>query len=224
MKKILLLVCLVGMSMTAFAQEEKPETSKPASPQMSALMTASSLAKYGYANSSPTALIEAARIFVSIQVQDSNVEKTTEQKEVVTQKETKVSFDPAKLLADAREYAGKDKTILALVKSVEGELSEGTSRGAVGGPCYTKDRVLAKEYTDYAVKFWANELAEVCLSGDGDTDLDLYVYDSNGNLIGSDTDYTDDCVVRWVPAWTGTFVIRVVNRGMVYNNFVLWTN
>ncbi len=224
MKKILLLVCLVGMSMTAFAQEEKPETSKPASPQMSALMTASSLAKYGYANSSPTALIEAARIFASIQVQDSNVEKTTEQKEVVTQKETKVSFDPAKLLADAREYAGKDKTILALVKSVEGELSEGTSRGAVGGPCYTKDRVLAKEYTDYAVKFWANELAEVCLSGDGDTDLDLYVYDSNGNLIGSDTDYTDDCVVRWVPAWTGTFVIRVVNRGMVYNNFVLWTN
>lgn len=224
MKKILLLVCLVGMSMTAFAQEEKPETSKPASPQMSALMTASSLAKYGYANSSPTALIEAARIFASIQVQDSNVEKTTEQKEVVTQKETKVSFDPAKLLADAKEYAGKDKTILALVKSVEGELSEGTSRGAVGGPCYTKDRVLAKEYTDYAVKFWANELAEVCLSGDGDTDLDLYVYDSNGNLIGSDTDYTDDCVVRWVPAWTGTFVIRVVNRGMVYNNFVLWTN
>ena len=86
MKKILLLVCLVGMSMTAFAQEEKPETSKPASPQMSALMTASSLAKYGYANSSPTALIEAARIFASIQVQDSNVEKTTEQKEVVTQK------------------------------------------------------------------------------------------------------------------------------------------
>lgn len=224
MKKILLLVCLVGMSMTAFAQEEKPETSKPASPQMSALMTASSLAKYGYANSSPTALIEAARIFASIQVQDSNVEKTTEQKEVVTQKETKVSFDPAKLLADAKEYAGKDKTILALVKSVEGELSEGTSRGAVGGPCYTKDRVLAKEYTDYAVKFWANELAEVCLSGDGDTDLDLYVYDSNGNLIGSDTDYTDDCVVRWVPAWTGTFVIRVVNRGMVYNNFALWTN
>lgn len=224
MKKVLLLICLVGMSMSAFAQEEKPEASKPASPQMSALMTASSLAKYGYANSSPTALIEAARIFASIQVQDSNVEKTSENKDAPTVKETKVSFDPAKLLADAREYAGKDKTILALVKSVESELLEGTSRGAVGGPCYTKDRVLAKDYTDYAVKFWANELAEVCLSGDGDTDLDLYVYDSNGNLIGSDTDYTDDCVVRWVPAWTGTFVIRVVNRGMVYNNFVIWTN
>ena len=124
MKKVLLLICLVGMSMSAFAQEEKPEASKPASPQMSALMTASSLAKYGYANSSPTALIEAARIFSSIQVQDSNVEKKSESKDVSAVKETKVSFDPAKLLADAREYAGKDKTILALVKSVESELSD----------------------------------------------------------------------------------------------------
>ena len=224
MKKVLLLICLIGMSMSVFAQEDKPEATKPASPEMSALMTASSLAKYGYDNASPTALIEAARIFASIQVQESNVEKATVTKDVPASKEVKVSFDPVKLLADAREYAGKDKTILALVKSVESELSDGSSRGAVGGHCYTKDRVLAKEYTDYAVKFWANELAEVCLSGDGDTDLDLYVYDSNGNLIGSDTDYTDDCVVRWVPAWTGTFVIRVVNRGMVYNNFVLWTN
>lgn len=217
-------MCLVGMSIMTYAQEEKPESSKPASPQMSALMTASSLAKYGYANSSPTALIEAARIFASIQVQDSNAEKTTENKDVPELKETKVSYDPVELLADAKEYAGKDKTVLALVKSVESELAEGASRGAVGGPCYTKDRVLAKSYEDYGVKFWANELAEVCVSGDGDTDLDLYVYDSNGNLIGSDTDYTDDCVVRWVPAWTGTFVIRVVNRGMVYNNFVIWTN
>ena len=31
MKKVLLLICLVGMSMSAFAQEEKPEASKPAS-------------------------------------------------------------------------------------------------------------------------------------------------------------------------------------------------
>ena len=74
------------------------------------------------------------------------------------------------------------------------------------------------------MKFWASELAEVCVSGDGDTDLDLYVYDANGNLIGSDTDYTDECVVRWVPAWTGTFIVKVVNRGALYNNFAIWTN
>ena len=60
--------------------------------------------------------------------------------------------------------------------------------------------------------------------GDGDTDLDLYIYDQNGNQIASDTDYTDQCVCRWVPSWTGAFTIRIVNRGAVYNEFAIATN
>ena len=79
-------------------------------------------------------------------------------------------------------------------------------------------------YNDFDVSFVQGYLAEVAVSGDGDTDLDLYIYDSNGNLIASDTDYSDDCYVNWVPAWTGRFVIRVVNRGGVYNNYVVLTN
>lgn len=47
---------------------------------------------------------------------------------------------------------------------------------------------------------------------------------ANGNLIGSDTDYSDDCIVRWIPAWTGTFIIKVVNRGIYNNRFVILTN
>ena len=70
----------------------------------------------------------------------------------------------------------------------------------------------------------ANFLAEVVVSGDGDTDLDLYVYDSNGNLIAKDDDYTDGCYVRWRPSWTGRFIIKIVNRGPVYNKYVLMTN
>ena len=60
--------------------------------------------------------------------------------------------------------------------------------------------------------------------GDGDTDLDLYVYDQNGNLIDKDVDYTDNCVCTFVPRWTGLFVIKIVNRGSVYNRYVLRTN
>ena len=144
--------------------------------------------------------------------------------ESVTEKSNPVSFEPAQLLADAKKFAGKDKAILAYIKRVEKSIVSGSTRGAVGGPKATKEIVLGKDVDSYKIKFWAKELAEVCVSGDGDTDLDLYVYDENGNLIESDTDYTDECVVRWVPAWTGTFIIKIVNRGALYNNYVIWTN
>lgn len=225
MKKLLLILCLCGLSVAASAQEEKPESDKAISAEMSALQTAAGLAKYGYANYSASALAEAAKIFSETQTQSLEVEAERGKTETVADKDNAVSFDPRQLLEDAKKFAGKDKVVLAYVNQVEKNIGKGGStRGAVGGPKGQKDRVYGKDVNTYNVKFWANELAEVCVSGDGDTDLDLYVYDANGNLIGSDTDYSDDCVVRWVPAWTGTFIIRVVNRGALYNNFAIWTN
>ena len=47
---------------------------------------------------------------------------------------------------------------------------------------------------------------------------------ANGNLIASDTDYLDACICRWTPAWTGDFIIKVVNLGNVYNRFAIATN
>lgn len=224
MKKFFLTVCFCSLAFTAFAQEEKPESNRPASPEMSALQTAAGLAKYGYANYSATALVEAAKIFAETKTQPLDVEAEHGKTETVTEKNNPVSFEPIQLLADAKKFAGKDKAILTYIKRVEKSIVSGSTRGAVGGPKVQKERVLGKDVDTYKVKFWSKELAEVCVSGDGDTDLDLYVYDENGNLIESDTDYTDECVVRWVPAWTGNFIIKIVNRGALYNNYVIWTN
>lgn len=224
MKKLFFTVCLCCLALTAFAQGEKPESNRPASPEISALQTAAGLAKYGYANYSATALAEAAKIFAETKTQPLDVEAEHGKTETVTDKNNPVSFEPTQLLVDAKKYAGKDKAILAYIKRVEKSIVSGTTRGAVGGPKATRERVLGKDVDSYKIKFWAKELAEICVSGDGDTDLDLYVYDENGNLIESDTDYTDECVVRWVPAWTGNFIIKIVNRGALYNNYVIWTN
>ena len=223
MKKILLFLCLCCISVALFAQEEKPDN-QVVSSEVSALRTAASLAKYGYANYSATALVEAAKIFSETQTQPMDVEAERSKNESVTEKDSRVSFDPVQLLADAKDFAGKDKVVLAYIKQVEKNLKSGLTRGAVGGPRGQWDRVYGKDVNIYQIKFWANELAEISVSGDGDTDLDLYVYDANGNLIGSDIDYTDECVVRWVPAWTGNFIVKVVNRGALYNDFAIWTN
>ena len=86
--------------------------------------------------------------------------------------------------------------------------------------CKTSSTSVKAHTTDvFTLTFRANERACVIVSGDGDTDLDLFIYDENGNLIASDTDAGDDCIVTWNPRWTGTFTIKVKNLGSVYNNY-----
>ena len=224
MKKIFAIVCLCGLSIAAFAQEDKPASDKKVSSELAALQTAAGLARYGYENYSATALIEAAKILSETPVQELDAQPTYGESQEVQEKPNRFRLDAEKLLEDAQKYAGRDKVVVNYAKQVEKQIKKGQTRGAVGGPRYAEGRVYGKTYTDYTAKFWANELAEVIVVGDGDNDLDLYIYDSNGNLIASDTDYTDQCVCRWVPAWTGTYRICIVNRGAVYSNFAIATN
>ena len=99
-----------------------------------------------------------------------------------------------------------------------------TPSGAVAGPRYHSDTVGANSSDTYNKVFKGGELAVVSVMGDGDTDLDVYVYDSNGNLVASDVDATDDCVISWTPKWTGEFRIVIKNKGSVYNSYTLTTN
>ncbi|HEX8737218.1 MAG TPA: hypothetical protein VF721_17935 [Pyrinomonadaceae bacterium] len=62
--------------------------------------------------------------------------------------------------------------------------------------------------------------ARIMISGDGDTDLDLYVYDGSGLVAKSDS-YGDDEVVNLTIYNGGYFVVKVFNRGKVYNDYDL---
>jgi hypothetical protein len=83
----------------------------------------------------------------------------------------------------------------------------------------TTETVRAKSSDKYTYRFYAGETVYIYVNGDGDTYLDLYVYDENGNLIDSDTDYGDTCLCSFTPRWTGRFTIKVKNLGNVYNRY-----
>jgi hypothetical protein len=82
------------------------------------------------------------------------------------------------------------KFILAAVAAVMGVGGVGLA-GAVGGPRADTTRVNARATNQYTISFRGGEAARITVAGDGDTDLDLYVYDEFGNLVASDDDLTD---------------------------------
>jgi hypothetical protein len=96
--------------------------------------------------------------------------------------------------------------------------------GAVSGPGVSTKVLGPRESHSFSVRFESLASAIVTVKGDGDTDLDLYVYDENGHLIASDDDDTDFCMVRWTPRWTGRFTVKVVNRGYLSNRYTIEHN
>ena len=92
------------------------------------------------------------------------------------------------------------------------------------GPQSGRDTVRAHGTDVYEIQFAGGRLAEVLLSGDGDTDLDLFVYDEYGNEVCSDVSFDDQEYCSWRPRWTGFFTIEIENLGGVYNVYTLTTN
>jgi hypothetical protein len=83
----------------------------------------------------------------------------------------------------------------------------------------TTVRANAKDAFTY--EFIGGYPASAAISGDGDTDLDLYVYDENGNQVCSSITYGDDESCSWHPKWTGTFKVVVKNRGDIFNKYYI---
>lgn len=201
--------------------------SQPHSEQISGLRVAYDLAMYAYSTESPSALIVAADILTSIPQEALNIPAqhgTGSENETV--KSSQHIFTAEGLLTAAQQMAQDDELILAMADRVRQRLSSPTlaARGATGGTKHDEDVVRAHTWVYYDVQFDGQSLAECFVAGDGDTDLDLYIYDQNGFLVVSDTDYTDHCYVSWRPERTATFRIKIVNRGGVYNRYSLITN
>ena len=132
-------------------------------------------------------------------------------------------LNPTALLAEAERLASGNQHLVGTIQQLRQRAQAGT-RGAVPGPQVGTGNVAPYSMLYYNITFRGGEPAAVHVVGDGDTDLDVYVFDENDNLIAYDDDLTDECLVLWQPVWTGRFRIEVRNLGPYYNAYVLRTN
>lgn len=73
----------------------------------------------------------------------------------------------------------------------------------------------------HKVPMQAGTSVAVRLSGDGSTDLDMYVVDAYDNDISSSTGYGDDEAINLDIYDDGYFWVKVVNRGDYYNDYTI---
>ncbi|RTZ17281.1 hypothetical protein EJ063_00425 [Vibrio aquaticus] len=220
--KIAWLAMAVVLAPNALAdQEENIDKESKVAPDstISNLIVANNLAMKGVEDKDPLLLITSAKLIKLNSVEQKDREKKSEGGTKSTKQE-RARYDAQTLLEYAEEWSGDNDAYASLIKQVE-NLS---TRGRIGGNAIHSDRVEAGAVDTYVVPFYGREVAEVAVIGDGDTDIDLHIYDHNGNLICEDTDATDTTYCYWVPRFDGDFIITIKNYGSVYNAYDLLTN
>jgi hypothetical protein len=225
---LLTVAALAVLPSVALAQEgaKEPVEATPDVVAVQDLALARQLVLYGQRTGSPEPMIAAARIMLETGISDPEFESMSSEAQegagaaVDADKAPVPKLNVLQLLTSARELAGEDANMQAVIDDLEGSMT----KGRAGGPAVHYDRVEAYTTDIYRITFRGGQSAIVEVVGDGDTDLDCFMYDENGNLIVSDVDYTDHCILVWTPSWTGPFELQIQNLGSVWNGYVLSTN
>lgn len=203
-----------------------PSAAKAVSPSTRAVdvvALAADLASHGYRTNSPLSLLTAAELLMQASPSALSGKQGTSNPSVAAKSGASVRFDPAAMIASAQSMAGGNANVSALAGQLQNRLSSG-AKGAIGGPRSTTDRVLSNSTDTWEISFRGGERGSIRVDGDGDTDLDCYVYNSSGTLVAYDNDLTDYCVLDWYQSSAGTVRLEIKNLGSVYNQYILSTN
>lgn len=218
---------ITSLSVSAQEEDAKKEQVDP-DPTTAAIQVATNLVNLGMSSKQPLYLISAAQILMdnplaSFELQDADDNPQFDGK--TKENDNGLALNPKVLLEEAKKLSNDDN-VLALIAEVTAKLSKEekvVTRGAKYGRVYTSRRVNSNSTYTFYITYTGGRRATLSLVGDGDTDLDFYVY-KNGTLVGSDDDYTDEAYFYWTPRYDTEYKVRVVNRGNVYNVFKVISN
>lgn len=222
------LIALAAVSTGAWAQEKKAagpnsgpkaQTVSPGAAAVADVAMARQLARLGEQRKDPVLLIAAARLLQESAGKVTSPDKPESSTGDGASTKPAVDTSAAALLASAKKLAGGRADLIALVD----ETAAAGTRGAVDGPGRAVTVVRSGGADSFRVRFRGGEQAIVAISGDGDSDLDLEIYDENGRLVCRADGASDNEICRWTPRWEGSFRIRVVNLGIA-NRYVIVHN
>ena len=97
----------------------------------------------------------------------------------------------------------------------------GGGGGSIGGGRLSR-RVEANGTNRHTMYASSGQRITVRLTGDGDTDLDLFVFDPSGNEVARDISTDDNESASFTAQRTGNYRVEVRNLGNVWNGYQIW--
>lgn len=181
------------------------------------LFLAGEVLDWGRRHADPYSLIVVARLMRKVDFEPLALAKETSGGEASMKTDVPLVSVPS-LLEEAVEMARGDNHVVALAEDLLAGKDAGDS--AIVGRL--TERIEAGATDHFAdIAFEAGREAMVFLEGDGDSDLDLQVFDEAGIEICHQKGSGDRELCRWTPRHDGRFTIRIVNHGKVYNRYLL---
>lgn len=95
------------------------------------------------------------------------------------------------------------------------------SADTIYGTIRHQDVVEAGATDVYTVTVIGGRAAKVEVKAAMRGDLDLFIYDSQGQLVTWDVRPSENAKAKWYPSRTGTYLIAIRNLGHLYNPYTL---
>lgn len=216
--KSALLPALTALTLTATTALTSAGAQDMGNPIQTARLSAQLFAE-GAANDDALLMITAAKLRkgLTLEQADASIAATE-------LPESGMETDPLgweSMLDTAAELAMGDPVLEALIDDVRTSSTKGVATGQV----YSISQIGQGGSDKYnPLTFTGGDYADVYVEGRSGADLNLFIYDSQGRLVCSDTDISAIAYCGWRPASTEGFTIVVENKGSGGSGYALMTN
>jgi hypothetical protein len=211
---------------------ENPGTVGEAAQFVQQIALAYQMIDEGRKTKSPLTLAAAAEILGNVTIKlEEQKDKTMEGEPVASETApgpaSTATVDFQAIFAEAAALAGdqNNEALADIITASAKVLADNVgARQSSFNAIEHEDRVNPNTKDVYTHRFNGRELATVLVYALDDSDIDLQIFDSNGNLVVEDLDYTSVGLCEWTPSSTQDYKIKVVNFTDNYIYYSLFSN